>query len=129
MSFLFLKYLHILGVAASFGLFFIRGLWLMQSYPDPQEKWVRLLPHAVDAVMVLSAVALLASSPLKGWPGDWLTVKLALLVVYVLLSLYLFRGVRGLATRFLAWLLGLLVLLFITTIAVLRNPLGIVSVL
>ena len=129
MTLLFLKYVHIVSVAASFGLFFLRGLWVMQSYPDPQEKWVRVLPQVVDAVLVLSAVAVLATSPLKGWPGDWLTVKLALIAVYAVLALYLFRAARALAAKFLAWLLGLLVLLFIATIAVLHNPLGILSVL
>jgi uncharacterized membrane protein SirB2 len=129
MTLLFLKYLHIVSVAASFALLFVRGLWVMQSYPDPQEKWVRVLPHVVDAVLVLSAVAMLAMSPLTGWPGDWLTVKVALVAVYAMLLLYLFRAARGLADRLLAWLLALLVLLFITTIAVLHNPLGILSVL
>lgn len=129
MNLLFLKYLHIVSVAASFALFFVRGLWVMQSYPDSQEKWVRVLPHVVDAVLVLSAVAMLATSPLNGWPGDWLTVKLALIVVYAMLALYLFRGARALTTKILVWLLALLVLLFITAIAVLHNPLGILSVL
>ena len=101
----------------------------MQSYADSQEKWVRALPHWVDTVLVLSAVAMLAMSPLNGWPGDWLTVKLALIVVYAVLALYLFRGARFLATKMLAWLLALLLLLYITTIAVLHNPLGILSVL
>ena len=129
MTLLFLKYLHIVSVAASFGLFFLRGLWVMQSYPDSQEKWVRILPHAVDSILVLSALAMLATSPLKGWPGDWLTVKLALIVIYAMLAWSLFRAARGLAAKILAWLLGLLVLLFITTIAVLQHPLGIFSVL
>lgn len=129
MTLIFLKYLHIVSVAASFALFFMRGLWMMQSYPDSQEKWVRVLPHGVDAVLVLSAAATLATSPLIGWPGDWLTVKLALLIVYVSLSLYVFRGARALATRILAWLLALFVFLLVTTIAVLRHPLGIFSVL
>lgn len=128
MSFLFFKYLHIVSVAAAFALFFVRGLWAMQSYPDSQESWVRVLPHGVDAAIVLSAIALLAMSP-NGWPGDWLAVKLALIVIYVVLALYLFRVARALATKLLAWLLGLLVFLFITTIAVLHHPLGILSVL
>ena len=129
MNLLFLKYLHIISVAASFALFFVRGLWVMQSFPEPQEKWVRVLPHAVDAVLVLSGLALLAMSPLSGWPGDWLTVKLALVIVYAALALYLFRGARAMAVKILAWLPALLILLFIATIAVLRNPLGSLAVL
>jgi uncharacterized membrane protein SirB2 len=128
MSLLLFKYLHILSVATAFALFFVRGLWVMQSYPDSQERWVRVLPHAVDAVLVLSGIAMLAMLP-AGRTGEWLAVKLALVVVYALLALYLFRVAQSFATKASAWLLGLLLILFITTIAVLGNPLGIFSVL
>lgn len=128
MNFLFLKYLHIICVAAAFALFFVRGLWLMQSYPESQEKWVRLLPHGVDGLLLLSGVAVLAMLP-KGWPGDWLTVKLALIVVYAALALYLFRRAQALASKLVLWLLGMLLFLFLTTIAVLHHPFGIFSVL
>lgn len=129
MNFLFLKYLHLVTVAASFALFFVRGIWVLRSYPDSEEKWVRVLPHVVDAVLVLSAVAMLAVSPLKGWPGNWLTVKLALIVVYVAFSLYLFGRARAFATRILVFVPALLIFLLVTTIAVMRNPLGIFSVI
>lgn len=128
MNFFFFKYLHIICVAGAFALFFVRGLWVMQSYPEPQEKWARVLPHAVDGILLLSGVAVLAMLP-PGWPGNWLTIKLGLVVVYAALSLYLFRGARGLVTKIATWLLGVLLFLFITTIAVLHHPYGILSVL
>ena len=129
MNFLVLKYLHIVAIAASFALFFVRGMWVLRSYPESQETWVRVLPHIVDAVLVLSAGALLATGPGKGWPGDWLTVKLVLIAVYVMLSLFLFNGARTLVIKILVWSLALLVFLLVTTIAVLHDPLGIFSVL
>lgn len=129
MSFLFLKYVHIVCVAASFALFFVRGLWIIRSYPRSEEAWARILPHAVDTLLLISAVWLLFSSPQKGWPGEWLTVKLVLIAVYVALAQYVFRVARGPVTRMLLWVTALLVFLFATTVAVLQTPRGILVVL
>ena len=129
MSFLLLKYVHIISVAASFALFFVRGLWVMRAYPESQEPWARMLPHLVDASLVVSAIGILILSPQKGWPGDWLTVKLVLIVLYVAMAQYLFHVARAFVIKALVWILALLVLLFVTTIAVLHDPRGILSVL
>ena len=129
MSSLFLKYVHIVCVAASFALFFVRGLWIIRSYPQSQERWARILPHVVDTALVISAVWLLFSSPQKGWPGDWLTIKLLLIAAYVALAQYVFHVARGLVTRMLLWVMALLVFLFVTTVAVLHDPRGILVVL
>ena len=129
MSFLLIKYVHITSVAASFALFFVRGFWVMRSYPQPQEPWVRILPHLVDGLLVASAIGVFILSPQKGWPGDWLTVKLALIVLYVGMAQYLFHVARAIVIKALVWLLALLVFLFVTTIAVLHDPRGILSVL
>jgi len=74
-------------------------------------------------------VLMLLDSPLKGWPGNWLTVKLVLVAVFAVLSVYLFRVARATIVKMLVWILALGVFLFVTTIAVLRDPIGIFSVL
>lgn len=129
MNIFLLKYVHIVSVAVSFALFFVRGLWVIRSYPQSQEQWVRALPYVVDAALVASALAVMAISPQKGWPGDWLSVKLVLIVIYAALALYLFRWARGLASKVVVWFAALIVFLFVTTISVLRDPLGILSLL
>ena len=129
MNILLLKYVHIVSVAVSFGLFFVRGLWLMRSYPEPQEQWVRVLPYVVDTALVVSALVVMMMSPQKGWPGDWLSVKLVLVVIYAALVLYLFRWARGRAPKVVVWIVALIVFLFVTTISVVRDPLVILSLL
>jgi len=126
--FLLFKYLHILCVAASFALLFVRGLWLLRAFPVAQETWVRMLPHAVDGLLVLTAVAMLSLASGKAWP-DWLWVKLGLIVVYAVLSLIVFHVARNRWQRGVAWIAALLVFLFVTTVAVLQNPLGILILL
>ncbi len=122
-----LKYLHISSVAASFAFFVIRGIWTLRAYPPAPEPWVRIVPHAVDAVMLTSALAMLYMLPSKGWPGDWMTVKILLLAAYVVLSLFVLKWFRVRALKFVTWILALLVFLFITSVAVLQHPMGIFS--
>ena len=91
MNFLLLKYLHLLSIAMSFALLSIRGLWLMKAYPPAQEQWVRILPHVIDGVLVLSASGMVVMYPASGGLWGWLTVKLILIVVYVLLVVFTLR--------------------------------------
>ena len=126
MNYLLLKYLHVLCVAASFSLFFVRGMWVMRAYPPAHESWVRLLPHAVDGLLLLSAAGMLATAQGAAWP-TWMQVKIGLLVVYIVLALVVFRVGKNRFQKGLAWVLGLCMFLFITTVAVLQNPYGVLS--
>jgi len=129
MDFYLVKYLHLVTVAASFALFFIRGLWMLRAYPRPEEQWVIVLPHAIDTLVLVSGGALVALAWQKSWPGDWLTWKLAFVAVYALMVLTVLRLARYRWQKALAWMAGMLVFLFVATIAVLHQKLGIFSVL
>ena len=129
MSYLALKYIHIVFVAASFALFFIRGLWAMRAYPPAQEKWVRILPHAVDGILLLSAVGMLLGGTGTLWAGNWLAVKIGLVAIYVVLSIVALRLLNHTMLRMIAWVLALATFLFATSVAVLHNPLGLLLVI
>ncbi len=127
MNFLILKYLHILAVSISFALFFVRGLWVMRAYPTIHEFWARVFPSAVDAVLLLSGFLLLSMSSQASQP--WMLTKYLLLTLYVVLGIWALRWAKRFIVRLLVWALALLVFLFMTTVAVLHNPLGILSML
>jgi len=67
-------------------LFVLRGVWRMRAPDRLDRRWVRILPHVVDSVLLASAIGLAAM--LASWPGKdgWLTAKVAALVAYVLLG-------------------------------------------
>lgn len=128
MNYLTLKYLHILCVASSFALFFIRGVWVMRSYPPAQEPWVRVLPHAIDGLLVATALGMLAVGPRTLWDGNWMVVKIALVLVYVATSLYALRFAKSTIQKIVLWCAALVVFLFATTVAVLHHPMGILLI-
>ena len=125
MNYLTLKYLHIVCVAASFALFFMRGIWVIRSYPPAQETWVRVLPHAIDGLLLASAFGLIFLGPSTVWDSSWMAVKLILVLLYVTMSLVLLRISMRALQKTAVWSLALLIFLFATTVAVLHHPLGI----
>jgi uncharacterized membrane protein SirB2 len=59
----------------------------------------------------------------------WLTAKVLLLVVYVVLGSFALKRGRTRTVRTSCWIAALLVYLFIVSIARAHNPLGIVALL
>lgn len=125
MSYLLFKYIHIVCAAASFALFFIRGIWAIRAYPSVQEPWARALPHVIDGLLVFSALAMFYVSFPTAWGGTWMIVKFVLIVIYVVLATFVLRFAKGKMVRLVFWISALLLFLYITSIAVLHNPAGI----
>ena len=71
MSILAIQYLHISCVLLSYSLFVLRGVWMLKGSPVLQLLGVKIVPHIVDTVLLLSAITLayqLSISPLSS-PG------------------------------------------------------------
>lgn len=126
--YLALKYLHIVCVAASFALLFVRGLWVLRAFPPAPEAWVRVTPHVIDGILIVSAIGMLLVGGARGWP-DWLSAKLALAGLFVVLTVAVFRLARSRLAKAVFWFAAMLVFLFITTVAVLQHPAGIFNVI
>lgn len=121
MSYTLIKLTHMSCAALSFGLFFLRGVWLLRAPRRLRQAWVRVLPHVVDTALLLSALALAVRS--RQYPGveAWLTAKVAALLVYIALGSIAFRFGRSKSARMAAWLGALGVFLYIVAVARTRN--------
>ena len=124
LSYALLKNVHIAAVAASFGLFVLRGIWRFASPHLLELRWVRIVPHAVDTVLLESAIALafvVRNDPVR---NEWLTAKVIGLVVYIVLgSIALKRG-RTPAVRAAAFAGALAVFGYIVSVALTKSPRG-----
>ena len=84
MTYLNLKYLHMALVLLSVLLFNGRFLLRMSKPQDTLPKWLKILPHVNDTLLLGSGLVLVW---LSGWVpfgnASWLGWKLVLLVVYV----------------------------------------------
>ena len=122
MGYLAVKYVHVAAVAASFALFFLRGLWMMLDSPRLAARWVRIVPHFNDTVLLAAGVWL--AFALREAPGTspWLTAKLAALVAYIVLGMLALRPGRSKRVRGAAWLAALAVFGYMVAVATTRSP-------
>ncbi len=118
-----LKPIHLACALTTFCLFFLRGVWMIRGSARLRARWVRVLPHAVDALLLASAVGLMFL--LRQFPGshDWLTAKVLAVLLYIGLGLVAFRFARRAATRIAAWLGAQLTFFYIVLVAWQHRPL------
>jgi len=123
MTYVVIKTIHLVAVALSFVLFFLRGLWMMLDAPQLQRRWARIVPHVNDTVLLAAGIWL--AFALRLAPGDsaWLVAKLVALLVYIGLGMLALRPGRSKPRRAAAWLAALGVFGYIVAVAVTRSPL------
>ena len=122
MSFLLLKGLHITCAVTSYTLFFLRGIWSLKDSPIMRQRWVRILPHVIDTLLLVSAIALAIIIQQYPFVDTWLTAKVIGLLLYIGLGLVALRYGRSKTVRLSAWLLAQAVFACIVLVAIQHNP-------
>ncbi|MCJ7557912.1 MAG: SirB2 family protein [Gammaproteobacteria bacterium] len=124
MLYLYVKHLHVFFVAISIALFIFRGgLMFMDS------KWLQLpllkyTPHLVDTLLLASAIWLMFLIHQYPIAQSWLTVKVVLLLVYIVLGSFALKRGRSKFQRAIYFALALTVVLFMVSVARAHQPLG-----
>lgn len=119
-----LKAIHITFVALSFTGFFIRGMWMLRDSKLLHLRWVKIAPQVVDTVLLVSAIVLAVQLRLSPMEQPWLMAKIIALVLYIGVGLLALRFGRTRRIRFSAWLLGLVIFLYIVSVALNKSVLG-----
>lgn len=118
-----LKAVHVACVAVSYALFVVRGVWMIRTSAMLERRWVKILPHLNDTVLLAAAIAL--AWMLRQYPfvHGWLTAKVVALAGYILLGMVALRPGRPRAARVVAWVAAQIVFLYIVAVALTRNAL------
>lgn len=121
MTYLILRNMHVGAVVVSLGLFLLRGLWMLAAPHRLRARWVGIVPHVVDTVLLASAIALAVRTLQYPLAQSWLTAKVLALVVYILLGRIALKG-RTRAQRIPAFLSAIMAFAYIVAVALTRNP-------
>src|SRR5690625_1759248 len=122
-----LRHLHITAVALSGSLFLLRGLGIFAGAVWPKASSVRYLSVAVDTLLLVAALLLTVVIQQYPFIQGWLTVKVLLLIVYIVLGVMAFREGRPRSFRIGFWVLAIAIYLFIISVAITHHPLGVFS--
>ncbi|PUA26525.1 MAG: regulator SirB [Cellvibrio sp. 79] len=120
--YLALKHLHLTFVALSLILFVLRGIWLFMNSSMLGKKWVKILPHIVSTLLLVSGIVLAVHLQLSPGSQPWLLAKIIALVAYIGLGVAAFKAANP-VNRKAFWLIALLVFAYMVSVAITKNPL------
>jgi uncharacterized membrane protein SirB2 len=122
-----IKLVHVAAVICSGLLFALRGAAHLAGARWAMAAPLRFLSYAIDTALLTAALMLATLLHQYPFVHGWLTVKVLLLVVYIVLgSLALKRG-KTQRMRVCCYLAALAVYLYIASVARAHHPLGFLS--
>lgn len=121
--YLAVKHLHIASVALSITLFMVRAGWMLYSPERLQRRWVKVIPHVNDTMLLLSGAWLAWQIGAPGL-GGWLPAKLVALLLYIALGAVALRYGRTRGVRTAAMISALVTFAYIVSVALVKSPLG-----
>ena len=120
-----MKAVHIAAVSASGLLFLVRGLLVQAGrHGLAQAGPVRFTSYGIDTVLLAAGLMLVAMLPATAFASHWLTVKLALVVAYIVLGAFALRRAKTQRARAAFLVAAVAAYASIVGIAIAHHPLG-----
>ena len=129
MDYFVVKAIHQGAVALSLSGFFARGLGSLRGAAWVQGRLAKTVPHVVDTVLLLSALTLAWMLRLTPGSSSWLAAKVVGLVIYVGLGVIALKPTRPRRVRAAAWVAALATAGWIVSVAITKNPLGVLALI
>ena len=115
------KLIHVSTVVLTILGFTLRGYWMLTSSSRLQHKLVRIAPHIVDTVLLVSGIALIVILQLPVLSQNWLLMKFVALVAYIVLgAIALGRG-QTMRSRNFAFVSSLAIFAYIVGVALSKS--------
>src|SRR5690554_151219 len=118
-----MKHLHMTLAFLTLFSFALRGLWMMRQSPLLHQRWVKIAPHIIDTLLLVTALIL--AGLLRYSPGahPWLMAKIIALVVYIILGVVAFRHFNP-KMRVASWCAAIITILYIISVAFSKSAWG-----
>lgn len=119
-----IKLVHVGLVLSSGSLFAVRGLLALGGQPLARHVALRRLSYAIDSALLTAAFALMSIVHMYPLSHDWLTLKILLLLLYIVLGSFALKRAQTSAGRLACFLAALVVYLIMFGVARAHHPLG-----
>lgn len=122
MTYLIIKSLHMITAIATISGFVLRGYWMMVESERLQLKLIRIAPHIIDTLFLLSGIALVYQLQLNVFSQPWLLAKITGLIAYIVLGTIAIKRGPTLQIRVIAFVAALATFAYIVGIALTKSP-------
>lgn len=124
MLYLALKHLHVTCVVLSITGFCLRGFLHLRKSALAGRRWLRIVPHVNDAILLAAAIALTVLIGQYPFIDAWLTAKVFGLIAYIILGALALQGGRSSRLRVGAGAAAVVVFGWIVTVALTKDTFG-----
>jgi uncharacterized membrane protein SirB2 len=124
-----IKFVHILCVILSGSLFVLRGGLMLAHSRYTNHVALRMLSYTIDTTLLTAALMLITLLHQYPFVQAWLTVKVLLLVVYIILGVFALRRARTRSGQITCFLAALAVYAYIISVAIAHNPRGVFALM
>jgi uncharacterized membrane protein SirB2 len=121
-AYVFVKWIHMGCAAASLAGFVARGALMLRGSGLLEARFVRVAPHAVDTLLLASALWLSWRIGQYPFVHGWVTAKVLALLAYIVLGSIALRRGRTRAVRTAALGGALAAAGYIVSVALTRDP-------
>lgn len=108
-------------VLVSISLFIIRGFWVLQNSKRMNKKWVKIIPHVNDTILLISAIFLSIGLNQYPFTHNWLTAKFVALIVYIVLGMFALKHAKEKKNKVIFFVLALITFSYIVMVAMTRS--------
>ncbi len=124
MSYALVKVTHTIAAVATISGFLLRGVWMLRESNLLQHRVTRTVPHAIDALLLLTGLGMLWTLRLNPLTQPWLLAKFAGLLVYILLGTIAIKRGPTKQVRTIAFVAAVATFAYIGGAALAKSPLS-----
>ena len=116
-----IKLIHMSTAFISISLFLLRGFWVYRDSTMMNKKWVKIVPHINDTILLITAVILALAIQQYPFVDSWLTAKFTALIIYIILGMFALKRAKELKNKVIFFVLSLLMFSYIVGVALTRT--------
>ena len=112
-----IKFIHMSTAFISISLFLLRGFWVFKESPMMKKKWVKIIPHVNDTILLITATLLALSLQQYPFVDSWLTAKFTALIIYIVFGMFALKRAKETKNKIIFFILALLMFSYIVGVA------------
>ena len=117
-----IKLIHVSSAILSVTGFSIRGILKMSDSALMHRKAIKVLPHIIDTVLLLSAITLVILSRQYPAVAPWVAAKIIALIGYIVVGTVFMRFARKGWEQLFSYFLSLLMVAYIIAVELSKSP-------
>ena len=115
--YLTLKLVHTRCALLTIAGFITRGYWMLTDSALLQNKAIKIAPHIIDTLFLVSGIAIIYELNIQVMQHTWLLAKFAGLIVYIFLGVVALRVGRARQIKAIAFVAAVSVFAYIVGVA------------